>query len=366
MKIKSDQAFIFTALAFVVICFLSTSTFAQRVGFKAAEPESVDDPTTVKCKAGTQWYVAQILATGFGFDSPESAQSVTEEVLRAAGYLPKVITAKAAIVGNAAACRSYGDDYILYDSNWFKSLYADTEEKWADRAIFAHEIGHFERNHYRRGLGSTPELELEADEVAGELLARMGATLEQALAAFSSARMRSAGSHTHPATNQRLLAVEKGWRKVNSHNSTEQKENLADNQQARALVDSGDSYLEKREYDKAVAVYTKAIEISSQFADAYNSRGWIFYLKQEYDKAIADYTKAIEIDPKFASAYNNRGFAYGIKKEYEKAIADYTKAIEINPKYASTFSNRAKAYRAIGKNDLAEADEQRAKELNNK
>ncbi len=30
----------------------------------------------------------------------------------------------------------------------------------------------------------------------------------------------------------------------------------------------------------------------------------------DLDKAIADYTKALELNPKFASAYNNRGAAY--------------------------------------------------------
>jgi len=49
----------------------------------------------------------------------ESAQLVREEILRAAGYLPKVITAKAAIVGNAAACSLVGIDYIPYDLNFF-------------------------------------------------------------------------------------------------------------------------------------------------------------------------------------------------------------------------------------------------------
>jgi len=53
--------------------------------------------------------------------------------------------------------------------------------------------------------------------------------------------------------------------------------------------------------------------------------------RKEYDKAIADYTKAIQIDPKFASAYSNRGSAYGMKGEYDKAIADFNKAMELNP-----------------------------------
>lgn len=52
----------------------------------------------------------------------------------------------------------------------------------------------------------------------------------------------------------------------------------------------------------------------------------------EYDRAVADYTKAIEIDPKDANAYGARANAYKAKKDLDRAIADYDKATDINPK----------------------------------
>lgn len=358
MNRKVVQTFEFILLVFVITCLASISMFAQRTGFSAAEPESLNDPTTVKCKAGNKWYIVEIPAKGFNFDSPESAQSVTEEVLRVAGYLPKSITAKEAIVGNAAICRSTENNYILYDPNWFRKLYADTNEKWADRGIFAHEIGHFEKNHHLKGLGSTPEMELEADEYAGELLAKMGASLEEALSAFNSARMRSSGGHSHPATEQRLTAVEKGWKKVDISSSI---------QKARVFYDFGNNYYSKNEYDKAIIEFTKAIEVNPLHSNPYYARGRAYYYKQDYDKAIADYTKAIEIDPQNASAYNNRGLAYYYKTEYDKAIADYTKAVVINPKYAGAYNNRAFVYWNMkGEGDKAVVDYSKVIEINPK
>ncbi|MDQ7085689.1 MAG: tetratricopeptide repeat protein [Sulfurovum sp.] len=61
--------------------------------------------------------------------------------------------------------------------------------------------------------------------------------------------------------------------------------------------------------------------------------------KKEYDKAIASYEKAIEINPKYDEAYCNMGNAYHHKKEYDKAIASYQKYLQINPNNSLAYSN---------------------------
>ena len=43
---------------------------------------------------------------------------------------------------------------------------------------------------------------------------------------------------------------------------------------------------------------------------AYINRGHAYINKGDYDRAIADYTEAIRLDPKYAIAYGNRGKAY--------------------------------------------------------
>jgi tetratricopeptide (TPR) repeat protein len=99
------------------------------------------------------------------------------------------------------------------------------------------------------------------------------------------------------------------------------------------------------DYDKAIGLYTKAIESAElsqeNLSKSYNNRGFAWHGKGEYDKAIADYTKAIELDPKAADAYNNRGIAWRKKGENDRAIADYTKVIEIDPKDASAYNSLA-------------------------
>ena len=55
--------------------------------------------------------------------------------------------------------------------------------------------------------------------------------------------------------------------------------------------------------------------------------------KNEYDRAIADYTEAIKLDHGRAEDYRFRGFAWLSKQQHDKAIADYTEAIRL----AATF-----------------------------
>lgn len=41
------------------------------------------------------------------------------------------------------------------------------------------------------------------------------------------------------------------------------------------------------------------------------------------DKAIADYTKSIELDPTFSAAYVGRGRCWADKGDYQRASTDY-------------------------------------------
>ena len=75
-------------------------------------------------------------------------------------------------------------------------------------------------------------------------------------------------------------------------------------------------------------------------ADIYNLRGNAYYKKGEIDKAIADYTRSIEVNPGFATAYYNRGSAYYFEGKIEMASDDYKKALELKPGYGETNDDR--------------------------
>ena len=53
---------------------------------------------------------------------------------------------------------------------------------------------------------------------------------------------------------------------------------------------------------------------------------------RELERAVADYTRAIDINPKYADAYHNRGIAYRAKGFAENADADTKKARQLDTK----------------------------------
>lgn len=104
-----------------------------------------------------------------------------------------------------------GRNYIAFSPTWLKKVYDETQNKWALYGIIAHEIGHYVKGHQNTAVGSNHTVELEADEYAGVILAKMGASLLNAQTAYRSKIMASLESHTHPPIAQRLAKVKEGW-----------------------------------------------------------------------------------------------------------------------------------------------------------
>ncbi len=81
---------------------------------------------------------------------------------------------------------------------------------WASLSILAHEVGHHLNGHSLIPGGSRPSLELQADKFSGFILAKIGASLEEAQSAIN-AIVSENGSTTHPGKSARLAAIANGW-----------------------------------------------------------------------------------------------------------------------------------------------------------
>jgi len=94
----------------------------------------------------------------------------------------------------------------------------------------------------------------------------------------------------------------------------------------------------------AIRGCTELISRNPKDGGAHHIRGNAYCAKKDYDRAIADYNRAIELNPKIAILFTARGMAYMQKGDYDRTIADDSRAIELDPKSALTFNERANAY----------------------
>ncbi len=95
-------------------------------------------------------------------------------------------------------------------------------------------------------------------------------------------------------------------------------------------------------YDKAIAAYTKALELDSENADIYFSRGMARTMRRDWNNGIEDFTKALGIQPKNALFYSARSLAMLEKKDFKNALTDAEKARDLEPSIYDSFLEQMK------------------------
>ena len=113
-------------------------------------------------------------------------------------------------INNAYATIIQNRRFIVYDNDFLENLDSYAGTNWASISVLAHEMGHHYYNHVIYSGGSTPPKELEADYFSGYVMARMGASLDQAEAAMNKLGTDQP-SATHPRKSDRLNTITKGW-----------------------------------------------------------------------------------------------------------------------------------------------------------
>ncbi len=106
-------------------------------------------------------------------------------------------------------------EVILYNSRSLDDLERGSGTPWSAVSVIAHELGHIYYGHAEAGLTNVRadeilRCEMDADYFSGFALARVGASLKEAQAAQRS--LDSEETLFHPASSERLRAIEAGWR----------------------------------------------------------------------------------------------------------------------------------------------------------
>lgn len=84
-----------------------------------------------------------------------------------------------------------------------------------------------------------------------------------------------------------------------------------------------------RQWEKAIALYTKSIALNPGNAEAFLQRAAAFEMLERIDDAIGDYEKTLQLKPDYYLAMEYLAKLYETKGQYNKAIELYSKALRL-------------------------------------
>ncbi len=151
-------------------------------------PLSINAQVELRFEFGCNFNTDKVKGEYTLFEPTTKAGQVVDEILKKVAINDRPFVLQAANVANAqASIRGKNSRYLLYSNEFMKQFTSDARTKWAAYTVFAHEIGHHVLLHDLEDTSATNrrKFELQADAWAARLLARMGASREDALAAVN-------------------------------------------------------------------------------------------------------------------------------------------------------------------------------------
>ena len=106
-------------------------------------------------------------------------------------------------------------------------------------------------------------------------------------------------------------------------------------QKLTSILDEGSRLVQDQQLNRAIDVFTEAIELDPTWAEAWNKRATVFYMVGEFQKSQDDIDKVLELENRHFGALAGQGMVNIQLRNYEKAILSYKKAQEIYPSMQS-------------------------------
>ena len=128
-----------------------------------------------------------------------------------------------------------------------------------------------------------------------------------------------------------------------------------DPKDAQAYQARGQIWIEKEEWDRALADLDSALRLAPSDPKTHHLLGLILVQQKQFNEAITSFSQAIKLDPGMASL-RDRGLAWDAKRFFDKAFADLTEAIRLDPGNVALVLSRGKVCSRRGRHIQAMAD----------
>ena len=102
-------------------------------------------------------------------------------------------------------------------------------------------------------------------------------------------------------------------------------------QKLTSILDEGSRLVQDQQLNRAIDVFTEAIELDPTWAEAWNKRATVLYMLGEFQKSQDDIDQVLALEQRHFGALAGQGLVNIQLKNYEKAIRSYEQAQEIYP-----------------------------------
>lgn len=242
----------------------------------------------------------------------------------------------------AAVClnNNIGQDrFIQFDRAFLETFQKKTNNRWFVLGVLAHEIGHHLNGHSLGGVGSRPNLEIEADEFAGFIMQKLGAPLAEAQNIFSFLNDTD-GPPTHPVKAKRYEAVKRGWDKAAGKQTLATLSfNDADTKDFayHALLSSRKKILVTERMEEI----DRALQLVPDYTEALSEKGLAFLQMKNYDSAFYYCNIAVKMDPDIGLLRLNLAKVFYKMGDLNHASGFVDDAIYLRPVFSAAYYQRA-------------------------
>jgi tetratricopeptide (TPR) repeat protein len=112
---------------------------------------------------------------------------------------------------------------------------------------------------------------------------------------------------------------------------------------AEGLYDAGATFLRLGQLDRASDAFIGALAMDPALADAYNANGVVLTRRRQYDEALQMFEKALELNPNDAGFRVNTAIAFHLQGKKEASNKAYQEAVAINQDFSGILDFLGKA-----------------------
>jgi tetratricopeptide (TPR) repeat protein len=231
--------------------------------------------------------------------------------------------------------------YLQFDRDFLEAYEKQTGNKWFVIGVVAHEIAHHLNGHSLDGVGSRPNKELEADEFAGFVLFKLGATLAEAQGIFSFLN-DTEGPPTHPVKAKRYAAVKTGWLKAQGNYTYDAgNDEVGDFALVEGLLKAIRGKKDKTLARNTVNLCNIILNITPDNNEAVSTKGVNYAVINMPDSAIYFCNKAVATEPYVAMFRLNLCRALMSANRLNEALEFCDDAIYLKPALPLAYQTKA-------------------------